>query len=437
MDALLRQCLIAGSATRAELQARLGVSQPTVSRLVTRHADQIAILGRGRATRYALRRTIRELPMELPIHRITTDGRTQEIGYLIAVEGGYWFEDTRHPRSSELFASLPWFLADMRPQGFLGHGYSHQHPELNLPERISDWQDDHALYALARRGEDASGNLLIGEESFTRWSTLAMPTPLSDRQRHTHYPRLAKQALAGELAGSSAGGEQPKFLTVIASTDGPVHVLVKFSEPVSTASGQRTADLLRAEHHALLTLAAAGIPAAHSRLLETSERLFLEVRRFDRIGARGRLGLISLGAVDDHFVGQRRHWLDTAQALLRQHRLVQEDVQRIAWLQAFGGLIGNTDMHFGNLSLLYEGSMPMRLAPAYDMLPMRYAPQRGELHNHPLQALAPPARNVTIARQAREAAQLYWSHVADDVDISPGFRKIASANIRFVESLHW
>jgi hypothetical protein len=437
VDAQLRQCLIAGPATRAELQTRLGVSQPTVSRLVARHANEIAALGRGRATRYALRRSIRELPTDLPVYRITTSGQAQEIGHLSVVQGGYWFEDAAQSRNSELFASLPWFLTDMRPQGFLGRNYSRQHPELNLPERITDWQDDQSLYALARCGDDASGNLIIGEESFALWSASAQPTPLTDRQRLTHYPRLAEQALAGELPDSSAGGEQPKFLSVCAGTENPLHVLVKFSEPTHTPTGRRWADLLLAEHHALSVMNDAGIPAAQSRLLETGGRLFLEVQRFDRIGGRGRHGLISLGAVDDQYVGQRRHWLDTAHALLRLRMLAPEDVERITWLQVFGGLIGNTDMHFGNLSLLYEGTQPMRLAPAYDMLPMRYAPQRGEVRTPAFKPAPPPARGIAIARKAREAAQHFWIQVAEDERVSASFRKIAKANAAAVAALHW
>lgn len=38
-------------------------------------------------------------------------------------------------------------------------------------------------------------------------------------------------------------------------------------------------------------------------------------------------------------------------------------------------LIANTDRHFGNVTLFdrYEG--PFELAPAYDLLPMLFAPQ--------------------------------------------------------------
>lgn len=437
MDARLRQILTAGPATAEALRTRLAVSQPSVSRLLARHADEVLVLGRARAARYALRRPIRDLPAELPLYRIDEGGAAQEIGRLYSIWGGYWFDDLVRPRNSALFAGLPWFLADMRPQGFLGRDYSRRHPELNLPERPGNWQDDHALYALARRGEDASGNLLIGEESFTRWATIPAAPALALRARTRRYPGLAEQALAGELAGSSAGGEQPKFTVTVAESDGPAQMLVKFSEPLDTPTGRRWGDLLLAEHHALAVIEAAGLPAAHSRLLEAGGRLFLELRRFDRVGGRGRRGLISLGAVDDEFIGQRRHWLDSAQALQRQRLLGAQDVERIAWLQAFGGFIGNTDMHHGNCSLLYDGAIPLQLAPAYDMLPMIYAPQRGELRTPAFQPAAPPPRGLAAARQARMAALQLWDLVAQDTRVSAGFRKLARANAALVAALQW
>ena len=55
--------------------------------------------------------------------------------------------------------------------------------------------------------------------------------------------------------------------------------------------------------------------------------------------------------------------------------LSAEDAERIALLEAFAMLIANTDRHFGNVTLFdrYEG--PFELAPAYDLLPMLFAPQ--------------------------------------------------------------
>ena len=46
-------------------------------------------------------------------------------------------------------------------------------------------------------------------------------------------------------------------------------------------------------------------------------------------------------------------------------------------LPCFGTLIGNSDMHSGNLSFVAERGRPYNLAPAYDMTPMALAPRTG------------------------------------------------------------
>jgi hypothetical protein len=40
-------------------------------------------------------------------------------------------------------------------------------------------------------------------------------------------------------------------------------------------------------------------------------------------------------------------------------------------------LIGNTDMHHGKLSFISRDGRPYHLAPAYDILPMGFAPRTG------------------------------------------------------------
>src|SRR5690606_38855958 len=110
-----------GPRTGRELQARLGVSQPTLSRALGRSRSQIAVLGRGRATRYALYRRVRELEPELPIYRISAAGQSARIATLITIAPDWlWYQDLDQPSFSREFYSLPWFLTDMRPQGYLG-----------------------------------------------------------------------------------------------------------------------------------------------------------------------------------------------------------------------------------------------------------------------------------------------------------------------------
>ena len=137
----------------------------------------------------------------------------------------------------------------MRPQGYIGRGFPALYPELRLPGRIRDWNDDHQLIALAMRGEDCVGNLIIGEESLNRFLA-GQPRSYT----RADYPNLATGALAGQ-PGSSAGGEHPKFAVY---SEGR-HVLVKFASG-DGAAADRWRDLLVCEHLALEVLREAGVP---------------------------------------------------------------------------------------------------------------------------------------------------------------------------------
>src|SRR5690606_2380488 len=108
---------------------------------------------------------------------------------------------------------------------------------------------------------------------------------ITDTSRLTEFPRLAAAAAAGDVAGSSAGGEQPKFLAVTTGPDGdPRSVLVKFTATMDTPMARRWADLLAAEAHAHIVLTEVGLAAGEARLLDAAGRRFLEMPRFDRLG---------------------------------------------------------------------------------------------------------------------------------------------------------
>ena len=92
------------------------------------------------------------------------------------------------------------------------------------------------------------------------------------------YPALTRGALQGQLPGSSAGGEQPKFCCVTQGRS----VIVKFSSGGDSLVDQRTRDLLLCEHLALEVLRQAGLPAARTQLFLREGRVFLESERFDR-----------------------------------------------------------------------------------------------------------------------------------------------------------
>jgi hypothetical protein len=188
------------------------------------------------------------------------------------------------------------------------------------------------------------------------------------------YPQLAAQALNLGETWSSAGGEQPKFCAYTARG----HVLVKFTAPDANPVTARWRDLLLAEHLALETLAGAGVPAALSRVVDRGEQRFLELLRFDRVGPHGRRALLSLACLDGEFVGNAAApWPVLTSELAKQKAISPQAHADASLLYAFGTMIGNTDMHAGNLSFVGDGAPPYALGPAYDMLPMAFSPTAG------------------------------------------------------------
>jgi hypothetical protein len=375
----LRLCFRQGPLSARQLVEKLGISQPTVSRALSALGDDIVRLGAGRSIQYALRDRGRGLG-EIAVYRVTADGKLHRLGQLTPVQPA-GFVMRQEDGLSLHSENLPWWLLDMRPQGFLGRAYAERHAAaLGLPARLGEWSDADALRALLAHGHDLVGNLLLGDLARDRFLDAPPPQPVAP----TQFPALAAAAERGELPGSSAGGEQPKF---VAFTDR--HVLVKFSAEGDNPVTRRWRDLLAAEHVAAQTLRAAGIAACRSVLSDHGGRRFLEVERFDRVGERGRRALHSLAALDAEFVGDASApWPVSVAKLVSQGTITADAAADAGLLYAFGTLIGNTDMHQGNLSFVSEQGPPYTLAPAYDMLPMAFAPRSsGALPDR-----VPPAR---------------------------------------------
>lgn len=95
------------------------------------------------------------------------------------------------------------------------------------------------LYALTVFSGEYTGGWLVGEGNYQRWITAQRPAEIPLDQKLTRYEQLASDALAGEIVGSSAGGEQPKFTCYAQTPSGNKHVLVKFTVPQQTAVSQR------------------------------------------------------------------------------------------------------------------------------------------------------------------------------------------------------
>ncbi|WP_309681652.1 type II toxin-antitoxin system HipA family toxin YjjJ [Polaromonas sp.] len=417
-----------GVVTGAELQTQLGVSQPTVSRALAPliQSGRVQKVGAARSQRYLLPRTVAGVGRSIPIMRVDAQGQPSPFARLVPLEGGAMWVDEEDGLSKR-YDGLPWFLDDMRPQGFMGRTFAHAHPELHLGTDPGRWSADDVLRALALFGDDLPGNLIVGEAAFARWHSL--PARASRADSEADYPRLAEAAMQGTLPGSSAGGEQPKFCTLTAGR----HVIVKFSPAGDAPADQRTRDLLVCEHLALQTLAHAGVPAARTRLFTGAGRVFLESERFDRAAhgaVQGRIGMVSLLVYDAEYVGQMDNWAATADRMLARGLITAPDAHHLRLLEAYGLLIANTDRHYGNISFLLQDD-DWTLSPTYDML---YAPVAGELVARDFAARSPQPLAAMLPEwpQARALALAFWAAAAADARISAGFRAIAAENRDFL-----
>ncbi|MBS0419866.1 MAG: type II toxin-antitoxin system HipA family toxin YjjJ [Proteobacteria bacterium] len=427
-----------GPRSTLELAQSLGASEPTVLRALRamEREQRVVRLGKTKGARYALRRSVGAIGSRWPLFRVDARGAVQELGMLEALERDSYRVSAGPARMQPLVEGIPYFLQDGRPAGFLGRAIPRVFPELNLPDRVVDWNDEHALVYLARRAPDMPGALIVGAESMDRYLAGLQAAPLVSRnERVREYPRYAGLSMEGAPPGSSAQGEQPKFTARIEHNSQRIAVIVKFSPPLSTVTGRRWGDLLRAEYLAHRVLSEHGIAACRSELLQYDERVFLECERFDRVGAEGRRSTVSLFALDTSRYGQLDSWTAAAERLAADRLLSATDADQIRLLDAFGALIANTDRHFGNITLFDEYDGPFTLAPAYDMLPMLFAPQNEQIVPRVFEPPAPRSSWLPVWSRARALAETYWQRLAEEPTLSDEFRALCMRSLEALRAL--
>ncbi len=428
-----------GPVSATELAALMGVNRTTVGRALRDFGDELVTLGATRSTRYLLRRSVRGIGSRWPIHRIDESGRASEWAELEALHDRAWrlqwagtppawaghFTDDHG-----LLKGLPFFLQDVRPQGFLGRIIARQFSaRLGVPDEPRRWDDEDTLVYLHAEGRDLPGDLVVGDGCLREALAITAGTR-EVRLIPEDAPEKAYSEMADEITatapGSSAGGEHPKFIARLIGHTGAIrHAIVKFSPPVDQPVGERWADLLLCEFHAHEVLSSAGLATPGVRMFDAAGRRFLEVPRFDRCGAGGRRGVVSMESLAAAVIGSiPRDWPAGAGDLRREDLLGDESVQTIRKLHAFGELIGNTDMHAGNLAFFLDDDLPLQPTPAYDMLPMLWAPgPQGEIVERRFAPEPPVPAMADTWREASELAEDFWQRVADDDRLSPSLAK--------------
>ena len=294
---------------------------------------------------------------------------------------------------------------------------------MGLGDNPENWNTESILLS-AIHTHDAPGALLIG--------------PLASAKAHaatlipTTNPGAALDLLSQDVtrtlpAGSSAAGEQPKFL---AHNEKGESFVVKFSANRGTPYGDRWSDLLIAEAMANKVLSDFGYASANNEVVQTDTRTYLLSTRFDRIG-QGRRHIVSVGSVHDAFVKNAYvNWFATCSELARQGRLPLSQAQAVTDIFRFGQIIGNTDMHSGNLALYVQGRALQELlegkfsvAPVYDMLPMRWRPDP----TLGMQEYAAFDADYSMAPlHIRQAAMVFWLKLSTNHMVSRDLKAVSA-----------
>ena len=404
--------LLRGEALAArELCQRLKISQPTLSRAMTALGERVCRIGAARATRYALTQDILGLPATQDILFTNQQGQIDAWGQLTYLHRPSVFAKTVRGDSFRPAPQLPWFLTPLRPQGFLGRQYARLRPDFpSDPER---WSLAQTLYMIIQHAHNAPGAFDVGQIE----GRLVDEVSTEAAQRLVQYDSMAVEVSQAFPAGSSAGGEQPKFLSEYQNARGWQHCIVKFTPPHGSPFGDRWRAMLMLEQLALTTLTAHGVSAAPTHILHSTRRTYLESLRFDRVGAEGKQHVVAIAALHDEFVkGSWTNWLASSEALAKLGLITQQELQTIARIFAFGHYIGNTDMHSGNLSFFVDDVIApkIRLAPVYDMLPMMWRPDihQGSLSDGPVRPQFMAAGFEHEKADAREWAIEFWERAA-------------------------
>lgn len=420
----------------------LGVDPITVKRQAAAVGAGIVVVGRGKNTRYARPAPSITGAAQWPLFWVADDGVVTEFALASHLQ-----PDVLHSYGSGINVSIArdllWFMTPLKLRGFLGRASRSRLGAVTAdwdaqPER---WSLAQQLFAAQSAALDHAGAILLGEAAVSAWQLVGQTPPVPDRVSTLAriYDGLAEAAIEGRVAGSSADGEQPKFSTRVIDAGGTIReVLVKFTPSRGTPFGERWNDLLHAEAIACDVLREHGFSTPESRIVTSGKRTYFESTRIDRVSgvqaaSRGRRHLLPLASVHAAFVaGAPQSWPNTVARLVAQKRIAFDALASTQTLYAFGQLIGNTDMHFGNLGVIVDSPTAiakgrMTLAPCYDMLPMRFAPApHGDLYLTPFSNELSATLPITVTQTARALAQDFWRRLAREDAASEAWRRFAA-----------
>lgn len=289
-----------------------------------------------------------------------------------------------HPRAYALDPALP-----------LSSATTHTPPGKVLPNAFSDAAPDRWGQNLARRAEReraatvdttprtlSAVDFLLAVNDVLRQGALrfrrpgtseyftSSPTGVPREVSLTSLLRTTDQLVGHEYsspsdlrdliaAGSSLGGARPK--AAVLNSRG-VLTIAKFPR-----RGSDEWDVIGWEAATLDLARSAGISVPRSRLILVGGRRVLLVERFDRTGDR-RWGYVSAMTMLEASDGERRSYLEIAEALAQFGSASSVDNSQLFRRIIFSILVSNTDDHLRNHGFL-RATRGWRLSPAFDLNP--------------------------------------------------------------------
>lgn len=408
-------------ATSKEIQVNCNLTARQVLSRIKKLGSRIVTIQSGRSPKYALTTNAFGVGDCIHIWEVDEFGKHTNIAELRPLAAGGFFIEKQvgmpevylGVSGNGLYSDLPYFLRDMAPQGFLGKKIAEKMSDKDdsFPKRLRDWNTQHIGRYLLANNDISMGNLRFGNNA-----NLKIRSAYSKHLRND-YPKIADNLIINDTVLSSAGGEQQKFTTFC--TDINAHVLIKFSPKGNDSNARRWKDILITEHHAAQVINEYGVTtAAETELLEIGDRLFLESKRFDRVGEHGRRSMISLSMIDIEFIGSGISWVKSAEYLKQNNLLSDQDLYNIKILEQFASLIFNTDTHLGNISFKAD-SNGFSLLPIYDMCSMGFAPKsNGEVTPFKYKEIEVSSEMSFV----KSLANKFWRRVANNHRTSTEFK---------------
>ena len=225
MPISIREHLKHRPATSKELQSATGLSQVAVSRQLRRMGDAIIKLKLGRSPLYAMTRNAFGGDDKLPLFMVDAHGNSTAVARIRPLAHGGFFVEQEiglpsvllGHRKNGLYDDLPYFLDDLRPQGFLGRHIAEEMASQSedFPSDPRRWNTNHVGRYLTSNGDDLPGSFKFGQQAHLR--VRRKPTITSQND----YPDLADSVImALSLGRQRVANNQnlPRFVTIAPHT---------------------------------------------------------------------------------------------------------------------------------------------------------------------------------------------------------------------------